>query len=150
MRLCMQSIDTPTRTTADARPPAAKVGNRLAGNKVGGQSVHDYWSDLFNAKDDGRKVIWYNGTYIPPMFQTMDLAWVHGEAWSAYLAAKHGELPAQKAGEDRGYVRELCSYARTHIGSALLDLRAAVDKVPVDPTEAPALTMSKLPPPDML
>jgi benzoyl-CoA reductase subunit B len=127
-----------------------KKANRLASTKQGGQIVHDYWSDLFNAKEEGRKVVWYNGTYIPPMFQTMDVRWVHGEAWSAYLAAKHGELPAQKAGEDRGYVRELCSYARTHIGSALMDVRAAHERLVVDPTDERALTMSKLPPPDML
>src|SRR3984885_2619487 len=146
----MQAIETQNRPRTDALPPGAKKANRLAATKFGGQIVHDYWSDLFSAKDDGRKVIWYNGTYIPPMFQTMDLAWVHGEAWSAYLAAKHGELPAQRAGEDRGYVRELCSYARTHIGSALPDLRAPVDRVAADPTDERALTMSKLPPPDML
>jgi benzoyl-CoA reductase subunit B len=146
----MQTTVTANRTNATRAPLGEKKANRLAATKVGGQIVHDYWSDLFNAKDDGRKVVWYNGTYIPPFFQTMDLAWVHGEAWSAYLAAKHGELPAQKAGEDRGYVRELCSYARTHIGSALLDLHGAADRAAADPTDARALTMSKLPLPDML
>jgi benzoyl-CoA reductase subunit B len=128
----------------------SKKANRLAATKIGGQIVHDYWSDLFNAKNEGRKVVWYNGTYIPPFFHAHDLAWVHGEAWSAYLAAKHGELPAQKAGEDRGYVRELCSYARTHIGSALLDVRAARERLAIDPADARALTMSKLPLPDMI
>ena len=76
----MQVIETQNRPRTDALPPGIKKANRLAATKFGGQIVHDYWSDLFNAKDDGRKVIWYNGTYIPPMFQTMDLAWVHGEA----------------------------------------------------------------------
>ena len=51
----MQSIDTQIRPAADAPAPAAKMANRLAATKVGGQIVHDYWSDLFNAKDDGRK-----------------------------------------------------------------------------------------------
>src|ERR1700733_13703132 len=146
----MQTTVTANRTNATRAPLGEKKANRLAATKGGGQNVHDYWSDLFNAKDDGRKVVWYNGTYIPPFFQTMDLAWVHGEAWSAYLAAKHGELPAQKAGEDRGYVRELCPSARPHIGSALLDLHGAADRAAADPTDARALTMSKLPLPDML
>ena len=131
---------------ADARGKA----NRLKATKLGGKIVNDYWSDLFAAKDDGRKVVWYNGTYIPPFFQAHDLAWVHGEAWSAYLAAKHGEMPAQKAGEARGYDRELCSYARTHIGQALIDVRdierGATGLSPDDPR---LLTMAKLPPPDM-
>jgi hypothetical protein len=129
---------------------AEKRANRLAATRIGSKIVHDYWSDLFNAKDDGRKVVWYNGTYIPPFFHAHNLAWVHGEAWAAYLAAKHGELPAQKAGEDRGYIRELCSYARTHIGSALLDRHGAAERAAADPNDARALTMSKLPLPDML
>jgi benzoyl-CoA reductase subunit B len=132
------------------KPGASKKANRLAATKIGGQIVHDYWSDLFNAKNEGRKVVWYNGTYIPPFFHAHDLAWVHGEAWSAYLAAKHGELPAQRAGEDRGYVRELCSYARTHLGAALLDVRAARERLAIDSADARALTMSKLPLPDMI
>jgi len=127
-----------------------RKANRLAATKFGGQIVNDYWSDLFRAKEDGRKVVWYNGTYIPPFFHAHDVAWVHGEAWSAYLAAKHGELPAQRAGEARGYDRELCSYARTHIGQALLGLRGdengTADGAPPDER---ALTMAKLPPPDM-
>src|SRR5437868_12690131 len=61
--------------------------------------VNDYWENLFRAKEQGKKVIWYNGTYIPPFFHSHDVAWVHGEAWSAMLAAKHGEMPAQQAGD---------------------------------------------------
>jgi len=125
-----------------------KKANRLEATKLGGKLVNDYWNNLFNAKEEGRKVVWYNGTYIPPFFQAHDLAWVHGEAWSAYLAAKHREMPAQQAGEDRGYVRELCSYARTHIGSALIDLRNLAEGK-ADLSDPITATKSKLPPPDM-
>jgi benzoyl-CoA reductase subunit B len=125
--------------------------NRLKTTKMGGKLVNDYWSDLFAAKDDGRKVIWYNGTYIPPFFHAHNCAYVHGEAWSAYLAAKHGEIPAQQAGEARGYDRELCSYARTHIGQALIDLQKLKDgKLGIAPDSPRALTMAKLPAPDMI
>ena len=125
--------------------------NRLRATKLGGQIVNDYWSDLFAAKDDGRKVIWYNGTYIPPFFQAANCAYVHGEAWSAYLAAKHGEIPAQARGEQRGYDRELCSYARTHIGQALIDLeKLKSGTLGIDPESPRALTMAKLPAPDMI
>jgi benzoyl-CoA reductase subunit B len=125
--------------------------NRLKTTKMGGKLVNDYWSDLFAAKDDGRKVIWYNGTYIPPFFHAHNCAYVHGEAWSAYLAAKHGEIPAQQAGEARGYDRELCSYARTHIGQVLIDLQKLKDgKLGIAPDSPRALTMAKLPAPDMI
>lgn len=125
--------------------------NRLKTTKQGGKLVNDYWENLFTAKERGKKVVWYNGTYIPPFFHSHDVAWVHGEAWAAYLAAKHGELPAQRAGEDRGYDRELCSYARTHIGQALIDLRDLKDgKLGIAPDDPRALTMAKLPAPDMM
>jgi len=125
--------------------------NRLKATKQGGRLVNDYWSDLFEAKESGKKVIWYNGTHIPPFFQAHDLAWVHGEAWSAYLAAKHGEIPAQRASEERGYDRELCSYARTHLGQALLSIKAAQEgKLGLNADDPRALTMAKLPLPDMI
>jgi benzoyl-CoA reductase subunit B len=122
--------------------------NRLKATKIGSQIVADYWSDLFSAKEAGKKVVWYNGTYIPPFFHAHDLAWVHGEAWSAYLAAKHEEQPAQRAGEARGYDRELCSYARTHIGQALLDVQN-LQEGKLDPQSERGIAISKLPAPDM-
>jgi benzoyl-CoA reductase subunit B len=137
-------------SAGNAPQQGPKKANRLQATRMGGKLVNDYWSNLFNARDDGRKVVWYNGTYIPPFFLAHNVAWVHGEAWSAYLSAKHGEQPAQLASEARGYVRELCSYARTHIGQALLDVQGFADGTKkVDPSDPLALTKSKLPPPDM-
>lgn len=128
---------------------SGKKANRLKATKLGSAIVNDYWADLFSAKEAGKKVVWYNGTYIPPFFQAHDLAWVHGEAWSAYLAARHEEQPAQLAGETRGYDRELCSYARTHIGQALLD-KIDIAEGRMDPNSPRAIAISKLPAPDML
>jgi len=54
--------------------------NRLKATEAWRGSVNDYWTDLFTAKEEGRKVVWYNGTHMPPFFQAHDLAWVHGEA----------------------------------------------------------------------
>ncbi|MGE0584574.1 MAG: 2-hydroxyacyl-CoA dehydratase subunit D [Flavobacteriaceae bacterium] len=125
--------------------------NRLATTKQGGRLVNEYWADLFRAKEEGKKIVWYNGTYIPPFFHAHDVAWVHGEAWAAYLAAKHGEMPAQQKGEARGYDRELCSYARTHIGQALIDLEKLKNgTLGIDDDDPRAETMRKLPPPDMI
>ena len=45
-------------------------------------------------EEQGKKVVWYNGTYIPPFCHAHDLVWVHGEAWSAMLAARHREVGA--------------------------------------------------------
>ena len=147
-------MQTSMEQAREPRPSAAPVfgngerANRLKATKLGGKLVADYWENVFTAKERGKKVVWYNGTYIPPFFHAHDLVWVHGEAWAAYLAAKHGEVPAQSAGEQRGYDRELCSYARTHIGQVLIDLQALREgKLADDPR---AETLAKLPAPDMM
>lgn len=122
--------------------------NRLAATKIGGKLVNDYWENLFTARDEGKKVVWYNGTYIPAFFQAHDLAWVHGEAWAAYLSAKHLEMPAQEAGLEHGFDRELCSYARTHIGQALIDKRKVAEGI-IPASDPVAIALNKLPDPDM-
>ncbi|HEY4004908.1 MAG TPA: 2-hydroxyacyl-CoA dehydratase family protein [Pseudonocardia sp.] len=103
-----------TTTTTDKSP------RRLEINKAGGQMVTDYWDNIFTARERGQKVVWYNGSAVNPIFQAAGLAWCHGEAFSARLAAQHLEVPAQLAGQEYGYVGELCSYARTHLGCAVL------------------------------
>ncbi len=146
-----------TQQVMPDRPSASPVfgngerANRLKSTRFGGKLVNEYWENLFLAKEQGKKVIWYNGTYIPPFFHSHDVAWVHGEAWAANLAARHDEGPAQQAGEVRGYDRELCSYARTHIGQALLD-REKLDNgtLGIDPAGERAALMRKLPLPDMI
>lgn len=94
--------------------------NRLSITKAGGQMVADYWDGVFTARERGEKVVWYNGSAVNPIFQAAGLVWCHGEAFSARLAAQHLEGPAQLAGQEYGYIGELCSYARTHLGCAVL------------------------------
>ncbi|MCP5389866.1 MAG: 2-hydroxyacyl-CoA dehydratase [Novosphingobium sp.] len=144
----LSSITTNPKISVDSTAPRMR-SNRIKATRLGSVIVNDYWSDLFAAKEQGKKVIWYNGTYIPPFFHAHDVAWVHGEAWSAYLAARHHEGDAQAAGESRGYDRELCSYARTHIGQALMDKKDLQDGK-IDPQSAKGLAISQLPLPDMI
>lgn len=94
--------------------------NRLKTSSLNNQLVNDYWAEVFEAKQNGKLVCWYEGVAINPLMQAADVAWVHGEAWSALLAARNNEEPAQTAAEHRGYLKELCSYARTHIGCGVL------------------------------
>ncbi|SUE28898.1 Benzoyl-CoA reductase subunit B [Nocardia farcinica] len=93
---------------------------RLASTRVGGRMVADYWENIFTAKERGKHVVWYNGAALNPLFQAAGLEWCHGEAFAARLAAQHLEEPAQAAGAEYGYIGELCSYARTHLGCAVL------------------------------
>lgn len=94
--------------------------NRLSSTRVGGKMTADYWENIFTAKERGKHVVWYNGAALNPLFQAAGLEWCHGEAFAARLAAQHLEEPAQAAGAEYGYIGELCSYARTHLGCAVL------------------------------
>jgi benzoyl-CoA reductase/2-hydroxyglutaryl-CoA dehydratase subunit BcrC/BadD/HgdB len=99
------------------------ASNRLSSTRKGGQMIKDYWDNIFTARERGAHVVWYNGAALNPIFQAAGIEWCHGEAFGARLAAMHLEAPAQLAGEEYGYINELCSYARTHLGCAVLTQR---------------------------
>jgi len=144
MSLTLQdAVARPTKPIADVAP------NRLISTRAGGALVKDYWDRLFTARDRGATVVWYNGAALNPIFQAAGIEWCHGEAFGARLAAMHLEGPAQRTGEEYGYINELCSYARTTLGCAVLTKRAA--ETP-DAALMPGndVLASRLPPPDLL
>lgn len=102
----------------EVRQPSG--ANRLKSNDSGRHMISDYWDRIFTANERGAKVVWYNGAALNPIFQAAGLEWAHGEAFAARLSAQRLEKSAQLAAEEYGYVNELCSYARTHLGTALL------------------------------
>ncbi len=140
-------ILTAGQNSAQGLIKPAKYANKLLSTRRGGQMVNEYWSDLFTAKEQGKQVVWYEGSALNPIFQAAGLGWAHGEAYSALLAARGGELPAQKAAEERGYMRELCSYARTHLGCQVLSQRGDPDSGVVNVMDTKNLA-DKLPAPD--
>jgi benzoyl-CoA reductase subunit B len=100
-----------------------KRANKLKSTRIAGKLVNDYWDMVWRAKEEGKLICWYEGSAINPFLEAADICWVHGEAYSAMLAARHQEGPAQRAAEERGYMPELCSYARTHLGCAVSNQR---------------------------
>ncbi|MCX4096698.1 2-hydroxyacyl-CoA dehydratase subunit D [Nocardia sp. alder85J] len=106
----------------------AGKANRLTSTRVAGRLVADYWENIFTAEERGKHVVWYNGAALNPLFQAAGLEWCHGEAFAARLAAQHLEVPAQTAGAEYGYIGELCSYARTHLGCAVLTHRTVNER----------------------
>ena len=135
-------------------PPKAHPSNRLVSTRAGGKMVKDYWDRLFSARERGATVVWYNGAALNPLFQAAGIEWCHGEAFGARLAAMHLEGPAQQMGEEYGYSNELCSYARTTLGCAVLTQKGEAEaqaRADVGLTmEAPSqeILASRLPPPD--
>src|SRR5689334_23862637 len=112
-------------TQTAERNVTADRTNRLTMTRSGGQLVADYWDNLFAAREQGKQIVWYNGGALNPIFQAAGLAWCHGEAFAARLAAQRLEGPAQLAGAEYGYNAELCSYSRTHLGCAVLTLKGS-------------------------
>lgn len=133
-------------------PPLVKKSNRLQTTKLNNRMVTDYWEDLFRAPEEGRLVCWYEGVQLNPILQAADIAWCHGEAMSALLAARNEEQPAQEAAEEAGYDRELCSYARTHVGCAVMTQRSTPEGVAALPSDSKELKglAARIPVPDMI
>src|ERR1700736_3133019 len=131
-------------------PSSDMLSNRLSSTKSGGKLVKDYWDRLFTARERGATVVWYNGAALNPIFQAAGIEWCHGEAFGARLAAMHLEDPAQKMGEEYGYINELCSYARTTLGCILLTRQAAASAETGAPSGGPnqETLASRLPAPD--
>ena len=81
--------------------PISKRANRLQTTKLNNRMVNDYWEGLFRAPEEGRQVCWYEGVAINPFIEAADVAWVHGEAWPALLAARNKEGPQEVAEKRR-------------------------------------------------
>ena len=59
--------------------------------------------------------------------------------------------PAQQAAEERGYLKELCSYARTHLGCAVNNQRSTPRPSTIVRKDSEAAKVwLPLPPPDMI
>jgi len=131
------------------KPATENKFNRMSITSVAGKMAADYWEDIFTARERGKHIVWYNGSALNPVFQAAGLGWCHGEAFSARLAAQHLEVPAQQAGEEYGYLGELCSYSRTHLGCAVLTKRNLYDQSQSVVGEDDARELAaKLPAPD--
>lgn len=124
--------------------------NRLRASDAGRHMVSDYWERIFTIKERGTQLAWYNGGALNPIFQAAGIEWAHGEAFAARLSAQKLERAAQLAAQEYGYVGELCSYARTHLGAALLAKKAEEQQSTVVGADEQRDIASRLPTPDMV
>jgi benzoyl-CoA reductase subunit B len=108
-------------SVAAKAPPAA---NKLKSTRIAGGLVNQYWDMVWRAKAEGKLVCWYEGSAINPFLQAADICWVHGEAYSAMLAARHQEGPAQQAAR-RARLHRSCAPMRARIWAALCPTSAA-------------------------
>lgn len=122
-----------------------KKPNPLKAGKHVHEMVNDYWEDLINAHKNGKLVAYTTGLPIGPFLDAQDMAWVHGEAYGARVAARHEENEPQIIAERRGYDRECCSYARTQLGCLLCGMNGAPDDL-----EDHIAVVREIPKPDLI
>lgn len=94
--------------------------NRPKTTELIGKMVDAYYEDLKRAPQEGRLVAWGVGAPgFVPLLKAMDIAYLHGEAYSAMVSARRVEKDFKDAAAAVGYLPEACSYARINIGCAL-------------------------------
>ena len=89
----LTSAPGPDRGPGSLRTTTGSDRSRGWPHRTGGQMIADYWDNIFTAPERGKKVVWYNGGALNPIFQAAGLDWCHGEAFAARLAALHLEGP---------------------------------------------------------
>jgi benzoyl-CoA reductase/2-hydroxyglutaryl-CoA dehydratase subunit BcrC/BadD/HgdB len=82
-----------------------------------------------------RPMAWVTSGAPVELLLAMGIATVYPENYGALLGAQRATVPLARAAEERGFSADLCSYARSHVGSVL------------DPKHAP---QHGLPRPDLL
>jgi len=97
----------------------AKKIKRLASIARVGSVVDNFYEELRQAPKKGKKVAWCGGWPTPfPLLRAMDVAYLFEDVYAATAAARHMEKKLQGISADKGYMAEVCSYARTTLGEA--------------------------------
>jgi len=79
----------------------------------------EYWEKADHARDMGKHVAWCSGLVPAEFLSAMDIFTVYCMNNSATSASQGVGLDLCQIAEAEGYASDLCSYARTDIGSAL-------------------------------
>ncbi|MBI4830757.1 MAG: 2-hydroxyacyl-CoA dehydratase [Candidatus Lindowbacteria bacterium] len=78
-----------------------------------------YYLEAKNAADNGQKVAWINGGGLVELAIAMDVIPVYPENHAAMCGAAKMGVELCEIAEGLGYSRDICSYARCDIGSAV-------------------------------
>lgn len=100
------------KTWADKTTESAKMANKL---------LKKYYAKAAAASDEGRPVAWVmNSSVVDGLLEPMGIASVFTENYATAAAANQGGLAMIETAEKEGYPDNICSYARTGIGHAIL------------------------------
>ena len=106
------------------------------------------YADAREAKKQGKLVCWA-GSVVPDEFCTaMDVCIIYPENHSAAVGAKKGALPMLEVAARKGYLNDVCSYARVNFG--YLELLKEYNKTGVMPKELEDCPAELCPLPDFV
>jgi len=80
----------------------------------------DYWQRAYRAKEEGKYIAWCSAMVPSDILSAMDFFLVFAMNNSATSGSRHVSLDLCEVAEAEGYSPDLCSYAKTDIGSALM------------------------------
>jgi benzoyl-CoA reductase/2-hydroxyglutaryl-CoA dehydratase subunit BcrC/BadD/HgdB len=116
-----------------------KKGRALEASYLAPRILKEYWLSLHEAKAAGRKIAWVSGNAPAELLYAFGVAPAYPENYAAVLASvRMSEVFCRKA-EEKGFSRDLCSYARSNLGNVFWDR-----------PEYPELPFGGLPDPDVL
>jgi bcr-type benzoyl-CoA reductase subunit B len=97
----------------ERRSPKIHAGSRMK------EMMSMYYLDAKNAADNERKVAWITSGGPVELLIAMDVIPVYPENHGAMCGVTRMGVELSEVAEEMGYSRDICSYARTDIGSAV-------------------------------
>ena len=94
-------------------PPKIRAAERVK------EIMSTYYLEAKNAGESGRKIAWINGGGPVELLLAMDVIPIYPENHAAMCGAFKMGVELCEIAEGMGYSREVCSYARCDIGSAV-------------------------------
>ena len=135
-----------------ARPARPNSANKLKSPSLAGKLVNDYWDMVFRAKQEGKLICWYEGSRSIPSCRPPTSAGCTARRIRRCWPPATRKVRPAGAPRTRGYLKELCSYARTHLGCAVTNQRNRddADTGVSNVRRRRRPRGSRLPPPDMI
>ncbi|TET20656.1 2-hydroxyacyl-CoA dehydratase [Candidatus Bathyarchaeota archaeon] len=83
--------------------------------------IHPYYQNAHKSQKERKPIAWVASTFPVEILQAMDITPIWPENYASVCAARKVSVPLAEVAERHGYSRDLCSYARTVIGSILTE-----------------------------
>lgn len=91
---------------------------KLESQNLIAKMVEEYWKEANQAKEEGKPIAWTTPFYPTDILKTMDIFPIVPENHAATAGVRKVSTELCEMAETRGYSADICSYARTELGSS--------------------------------